>query len=116
MLEEAIKGDRRAPEACLLLATLVREEGGDPERASWLLGQAKKLTVPPAAVLRRGEVTAVYVLDDKGTAKLRQVRLGEAVAGGELEVLAGINSGERVSLTPLKTGIELKAAPAAAAR
>jgi tetratricopeptide (TPR) repeat protein len=44
LLEEAIKGDRRAPEACLLLATLVREEGGDPERASWLLGQAKKLT------------------------------------------------------------------------
>lgn len=44
LLEEAIKGDRRAPEACLLYATLVREEGGDPERASWLLGQAKKLT------------------------------------------------------------------------
>ena len=44
----------------------------------------------------------------------RQVRLGEAVAGGELEVLAGIGSGERVSLTPLKAGIELKAAPAAA--
>jgi hypothetical protein len=44
----------------------------------------------------------------QGRARLRQVRLGEAVAGGELEVLAGINSGERVSLTPLKAGIELK--------
>jgi len=85
-------------------------------RAHFTIGQAQKLTVPPAAVLRRGEVTAVYVLDDKGGAHLRQVRVGEAVPGGELEVLAGITSGERISLTPVKTGIELKAAPAAAGR
>jgi len=85
-------------------------------RAHFILGQVKKMTLPPAAVLRRGEVTAVYVLDDKGLARLRQVRLGEAVAGGELEVLAGINSGERVSLTPQKTGIELKAVTPAATR
>jgi len=63
---------------------------------------------PPTAAAFR------FRLDDKGVARLRQVRLGEAVAGGELEVLAGIGSGERVSLTPLKAGIELKAAPAAA--
>lgn len=44
LLDDAIRGDRRAPEACLLLATLVREESGDVERAAWLLGQAKKLT------------------------------------------------------------------------
>ncbi|MDP2826002.1 MAG: efflux RND transporter periplasmic adaptor subunit [Sulfuritalea sp.] len=77
-------------------------------RAHFTIGRAQKLTVPAAAVLRRGEVTAVYVLDDKGAARLRQVRLGESVSGGELEVLAGINSGERVSLVPVKTGIELK--------
>jgi len=34
--------------------------------------------------------------------------VGEAVSGGELEVLAGINPGERVSLVPVKSGIELK--------
>ncbi len=78
-------------------------------RAHFTLGQVKKLTVPPAAVIRRGEVTAVYVLDATGAARLRQVRLGEAVPGGELEVLAGITPGERVSLTPVKSGIELKA-------
>lgn len=77
-------------------------------RAHFTIGRAQKLSVPAVAVLRRGEVTAVYVLDDKGAARLRQVRLGEAVAGGELEVLAGINSGERVSLVPVKTGIDLK--------
>jgi RND family efflux transporter MFP subunit len=77
-------------------------------RAHFIIGKAQKLTLPPAAVLRRGEVTAVYVLDEKGGARLRQVRLGETVAGGELEVLAGINSGERVSLVPIRTSIDLK--------
>lgn len=81
-------------------------------RAHFTIGQTRKLTLPAAAVLRRGEVTGVYVLDDKGAARLRQVRLGEAVPGGELEVLAGIHPGERVSLVPVKTGIEIKA-PAA---
>lgn len=81
---------------------------GSYARAHFIVGKAQKLTVPPSAIVRRGEVTAVYVLGDKGDAHLRQVRLGEAVAGGELEVLAGINSGERVSLVPLKTGIDLK--------
>jgi len=79
-------------------------------RAHFSSGTAKKLTLPPAAVLRRGEVTAVYVIDDKGVARLRQVRLGEAVVGGELEVLAGISAGERVSLEPVKAGIEARAA------
>lgn len=89
---------------------------GSYARAHFTIGQARKITVPPAAVLRRGEVTALYVVDDKGGARLRQIRLGEAVAGGEIEVLAGINSGERISLMPLKTGIELKAATPAATR
>ena len=44
LLDDAIKGDRRAPEACLLYATLIREEGGDLERAAWLLAQARKAT------------------------------------------------------------------------
>ena len=64
----------------------------------------------------RAGLVKTYVLDDKGGARLRQVRLGEAVSGGELDVLAGLNPGERVSLAPVKTGIELKAAPVAAAR
>jgi RND family efflux transporter MFP subunit len=61
---------------------------GMSARAHFTVGQAQRLTVPPAAVVRRGEVTAVYVLDDKGGARLRQVRVGEAVSGGQLEVLA----------------------------
>ncbi len=76
-------------------------------RVHFVVGATQKLTVPPAAVLRRGEISAVYVLG-KGSASLRQVRLGEPVADGEIEVLAGLAAGEVVSLDPVRTGIELK--------
>lgn len=44
LLEQAIKGEHRTADAHLLLARLVREEGGDLERATWLVKKAKKLT------------------------------------------------------------------------
>jgi len=81
---------------------------GMAARVHFVSGRAVKLTLPAAAVLRRGELSAVYVLDANGIPHLRQVRLGEAVAGGELEVLAGLSAGDKVSLEPVKSGIALK--------
>lgn len=63
-----------------------------------LPGVAKLPRVPEAAVLRRGELTAVYVLKD-GRPMLRQVRLGESDADS-VEVLAGLRSGEIVARDP----------------
>ncbi|MDD5174967.1 MAG: efflux RND transporter periplasmic adaptor subunit [Sterolibacterium sp.] len=81
-------------------------------RAHFVIGKARKLLVPAGAVLRRGEVTGVYVVDDKALPHLRQVRLGEQVAGGtslpSVEVLAGLSAGETVALDPLKAGMLLK--------
>ena len=80
-------------------------------RAHFVLGKAGKLLVPAAAVVRRGEVTAVYVVDGQGLPHLRQVRVGEAVSSGGrpvLEVLAGLAAGEQVALDPVKAGITLK--------
>ncbi|SRR6266581_293893 len=76
-------------------------------RVHFAAGKAKKMTVPQGAVLRRGDVAAVYVLDRDNVPHLRQVRLGEAVASGDLEVLAGLSAGERVALDPVKSGIRL---------
>lgn len=81
-------------------------------RAHFALGKIRKLVLPAAAVLRRGEVTAVYVVDEKGLPHLRQVRIGEAANGSGssplLEVLAGVAAGEKVALDPVKAGIALK--------
>lgn len=74
-------------------------------RAHFVVGKANKLVIPQSAVLRRSEVVAVYVVDEQGSAKLRQVRLGEKTATGSVEVLAGLNPGERVALDPIKAGI-----------
>lgn len=74
-------------------------------RAHFVVGKANKLVIPAAAVLRRSEVVAVYVVDETGGVKLRQVRLGEATPDGAVEVLAGLNPGEKVALDPVKAGM-----------
>ncbi len=85
-------------------------------RAHFVIGKAKKLLIPAAAVLRRGEVTAVYVIDEKNAVRLRQVRLSEPfTAGGQTpggfhEVLAGLSAGEKVALDPVKAGITARPA------
>ena len=79
---------------------------GQYARALFVTGRTHALAIPAAAVLRRSEVTAVYVLDATGNARLRQVRLGEPAGEGLVEVLAGLASGERVFLEPVRAGIE----------
>ena len=77
-------------------------------RAHFVVGKARKLLIPASAVLRRSEVIAVYVVDNKGAVTLRQIRLGEAAGQDEIEVLAGLNAGERVALDPVKAGMALR--------
>lgn len=79
-------------------------------RAHFAIGRARKLLVPAAAVLRRSELTAVYVVGAKESLQLRQVRLGEPAGEGQIEVLAGLEPGESVALDPVKAGIYLKQA------
>ena len=79
-------------------------------RAHFVTGGAPRLLVPRAAVLKRSEVTAVYVVNEEGRARLRQVRLGAAGDETAVEVLAGLQPGERVALEPVKAGM---AAPGA---
>jgi RND family efflux transporter MFP subunit len=69
------------------------------------------LTVPEAAIVRRGELTAVYVVAGN-TFALRAVRTGASTAQG-VEVLAGLRAGERVALDPIRAGMA-NAVPAAA--
>lgn len=78
-------------------------------RVHFVLGNAVRLTVPATAVVRRGEVAAVYVKADQNTLVLRQLRLGERLGEGDIEVLAGLSEGEQVVLDAVRAGIELKA-------
>ena len=58
-----------------------------------------QLTVPRAAVVSRGDLRGVFVVDEHGVA-LRQIRIGRT-QGEQVEVLAGISSGEKVAIDPV---------------
>jgi RND family efflux transporter MFP subunit len=62
-------------------------------------GKAQRLYVPTQVVVKRAELMAVYVVDEKGNAKLRQVRLGNTV-GEQVEVLSGLRAGDKVATDP----------------
>ena len=55
--------------------------------------------MPASAVVRRAEMTGVYVVGAKGAPVLRQVRLGRATADG-VEILSGVSAGEQVVADP----------------
>jgi RND family efflux transporter MFP subunit len=76
----------------------------------------RTLTIPDAAVVRRGQLTSVFVID-QGKARLRLVDVGRTSAD-RTEVLAGLSAGEAVVIAPpptLRDGAALsdRAAPAA---
>jgi RND family efflux transporter MFP subunit len=56
-----------------------------------------RIAIPAAAVVRRPEFTAVYVVNADGRPQLRQVRLGRETSAG-IEVVAGLQSGEKIAL------------------
>jgi RND family efflux transporter MFP subunit len=74
-------------------------------RAHFAIGRARKLVIPAQSVVRRSEVSGVYVVNDKGNPSFRQIRLGESAGPGLVEVLAGVSAGERVALEPIKAGM-----------
>jgi RND family efflux transporter MFP subunit len=55
--------------------------------------------VPLQAIVRRAEMTGLYVLNAEGKPLLRQVRLGRSEAG-QVEILSGLAAGERVLTDP----------------
>jgi hypothetical protein len=64
-----------------------------------VIGEIDRLLVPARALVERGEVTAVYVIAADNRISLRQIRLGHRFED-RIEVLAGLDAGERVALEP----------------
>lgn len=64
---------------------------------------AERLVVPAAAVLQRGELTAVYAAQGERFV-LKAVRLG-ARQGEQVQVLTGLRPGERIALDPIRAGL-----------
>lgn len=85
---------------------------GQFARVHFVIGNARKLVIPAQAVVHRSEVDGAYVVGADGTIGLRQLRLGESAGEDGIEVLAGINPGEKVALDPVAALAVLKQAKA----
>ena len=77
-------------------------------KVAFVTGEKKQLVVPEQAVVYRGEVTGVYVVDDNGRVSLRQIRVGKTTRDGKVVVLAGLSEGEKVALDPVAAAVWLK--------
>ncbi|MEZ5461996.1 efflux RND transporter periplasmic adaptor subunit [Dokdonella sp.] len=67
-------------------------------KAAFATGEARRLMLPVSALVQRGELQAVYVVDGN-TVRLRQIRSGRRI-GENVEILAGLADGERYALDP----------------
>ena len=87
--------------------------GASPSGTPAAASAAGPIVIPAAAVLRRGELTAVYVADGQGGFTLRQIRLGRTLPGGDaVEVLSGLKGDETLALDPVQAGIQARSAAA----
>lgn len=72
--------------------------------AAGAAGTAARPLVPGAALLQRGELTAVYVVQD-GRFVLRPVRVGAAQGEAGVELLAGLKAGDRYAVDAVRAGL-----------
>ncbi len=77
-------------------------------KVAFVVGEQQRLVVPASAVVHRGEVTAVYVVQGDNI-RFRQVRTGRELDDGQIEIFAGLDEGEQVALDPILAGVVLKA-------
>jgi RND family efflux transporter MFP subunit len=77
-------------------------------KVAFVVGESQRLLIPAGSLLRRSEVTGVYVVDEQDRVRLRQVRVG-GTYGDRTEILAGLRPGERIATDPVAAGIYLKA-------
>lgn len=99
-----------------VLATLPEGQHGDPQsvfpgtlvKVAFVRDERTALRVPASALVRRSELTAVYVVDERQRPALRYVSVGAAAADGRVPVLSGLSAGERIAADPLAAAQLLK--------
>ena len=74
-------------------------------RVSIPIGNAGLMLIPATAVIHSGQLTGIYIVDDTQTARFRLIRTGKTF-GDSLEVLSGLEQGERYVTAPPPTLID----------
>jgi len=69
------------------------------------IGEREAILVPTASLVRRGQLTGVWIVNEDGRARLRWVRAGHAF-GSDTEILAGLAGGETIVLSAAQPLVE----------
>jgi len=78
------------------------------------IGSESLLAVPETALVYQGQLSGLFVVDERQTARFRLVRTGRDLGGGQVEVLSGLDSGMRFVVDPplsLRDGLRVEALP-----
>ena len=71
----------------------------------------RRLLVPSTAVIERGGIPSIFVVNEQNQAELRLIRIGELLPSGHAVILYGVKENERVLDKPpafITSGYELK--------
>jgi multidrug efflux pump subunit AcrA (membrane-fusion protein) len=64
-------------------------------RAFLPVGEKKGITIPGSAIMERGQLTSVWVVDGQNITRMRLVKPGDTY-GNRVEILAGLTDGDRI--------------------
>jgi RND family efflux transporter MFP subunit len=96
----AVGADERAFTVKVALPATVTARAGSFARVEFRGPPRRALVVPSAAIRRHGQVSSVFVVE-RGIARLRLVRVAASSSHG-VEVLAGVDAGESIVVSPLQ--------------
>jgi RND family efflux transporter MFP subunit len=77
-----------------------RIKSGMFARVSFPRGEREVLALPDSAVVARGQLQGVFVVEADEIARLHWVRLGPRLDDGRVEVLSGLSAGEEYVIAP----------------
>ncbi|MEJ2007667.1 MAG: efflux RND transporter periplasmic adaptor subunit [Acidobacteriota bacterium] len=75
-------------------------QSGQYGSASFAIGTEKRILVPNDALVRRGELEGLFVINSDGLAYYRLVKTGKTV-GDRVEILSGLDDGEHVAVSKI---------------
>ena len=70
-------------------------------KARFSVGQKQAVQVPQKAILQRGQLVGVFIVDPSDVVRLRLIQAGKTY-GDRTEVLSGINDGDRIIVEGLE--------------
>ncbi len=74
-------------------------------KARFITGQKQVITVPQKALVERGQLSGVYIIDGNRIAQMRLVTVGKSY-GDRVEILSGLGSGDRIAADSAVIGRE----------